>query len=592
MEQWDVVENHDNTIHFLTSAKANRIIQIPLFNKGTAFSKKERDTLKLHGLLPPQILSINQQIEKIYHRYRRLGIPLQICKTCKMTDKKKYLKLKQEIDVARYNFLRDLQDRNEILFYALAQRFLTEMVPIIYTPTVGEAVQRYSRDSARFQGVFLSPQNIQITGSILDQLRFKKPTITVVTDNQGILGLGDQGVGGIDIPIGKLALYVLGAGIRPWETLPLTLDVGTDNPEKRKNPYYLGYKAGRLRGKEYDKFLDKFIKAIKKKFPHILVQWEDFSKQNAFNILDRYREEITSFNDDIQGTGSMALAGTLNACKLAQKDLNKHKFLVYGAGAGGIGIARQITTCLQTRYKVSAKKAQKKIAIMDSHGLVTEEREHEVEDYKKPFCTSKNEYKNWDIEDSTQMSLSEVIKNFGVTILYGTSGCTGHFTPQVLTAMIENTDHPIIFPLSNPISKAETTPQQIYKVTQGQGIVATGSPFPPFTYAGKKRIIGQGNNFFIFPGVGLGAIISKAKYISDEVFTKSAYALSDATPDSLICKGTIFPHITQIRKISEKIAWATANQIAHEQQAPGYSITDIRSRMWKPQYHPIVKTTR
>jgi len=592
VEQWDVAENHDKTLQFRTSAEGNKVIHTPLLNKGTAFTKKERDNLKLNGLLPPQILSINQQIEKIYQRYHRLDIPLQICRSCRGIDKEKYQKLKQEIDIARYNFLRDLQDRNEILFYALAQRFLTEMVPIIYTPTVGEAVQRYSRDSARFQGIFLSPQNIQITGSILDQCRFKKPTITVVTDNQGILGLGDQGVGGIDIPIGKLALYVLGAGIRPWETLPLTLDVGTNNPAKRRDPYYLGYKAGRLTGSNYEQFLDQFIMAIKKKFPHILIQWEDFSKQNAFTILDKYRREVTSFNDDIQGTGSMALAGTLNACKLAQKELKNQKFLIYGAGAGGIGIARQITTCLQARYKLTAKKARENIAIMDSRGLVTDMREQDVEDYKKPFCTSQNEYRNWDVEDTSHISLLEVIKNFGVTALYGTSGCPGHFTPEVLKAMTDNTDRPIIFPLSNPGSKAEATPQQVYKVTQGRGIVATGSPFPPFTYAGKKRTIGQGNNFFIFPGVGLGAIISKAQYISDEVFTQSAYALADCTPDTLISKGTIFPHITNIRKISEQIAWVTANQIAQEQQSPEYSIMDIRSRMWKPRYHPIVKNTR
>ena len=590
MEQWDVVEHQDKTLRFQTSKTGSTVIQTPLLNKGTAFTKKERDTLNLQGLLPPQILSLNQQIKKIYQRYQRLGIPLQICRSCKQTNKEKYQILKQEIDVARYNFLRDLQDRNEILFYAFSQEFLTEMVPIIYTPTVGEAVQRYSRDSARFQGIFLSPHNIQAAESILDQYRFKKPTITVVTDNQGILGLGDQGVGGIDIPIGKLALYVLGAGIRPWETLPLTLDVGTDNPAKIKDPYYLGYKAGRLTHTDYEKFLDQFVMAMKKKFPQILIQWEDFSKQNAFAILDRYRKEVTSFNDDIQGTGAMALAGTLNACKLAQTDLKSQRFLVYGAGAGGIGIARQIATCLQTRYKMTPKQARCIIAIMDSQGLVTDTRDKPVEDYKKPFLTTRNQYSNWNIEDSSHISLIEVIKNFGVTALYGTSGCPGHFTPEVLTAMTENTDHPIIFPLSNPGSKAEAMPHQIYRVTHGQGIVATGSPFPPFTYAGKKRIIGQGNNFFIFPGVGLGAIISQADYISDEVFTQSAYSLADCTPDSLVSQGTIFPSLTTIRKISEQIAWVTANQIAHEQKSPQYSISDIRSRMWKPQYHPIART--
>jgi len=306
------------------------------------------------------------------------------------------------IDIARFNFLRDLHDRNEILFYAFCYAYMEEVIPIIYTPTVGDAVIRYSRDSARFRGIFLSPNNINKVDKIFNQFRFKRATIAVVTDNQGILGLGDQGVGGIDIPIGKLSLYVLGAGVRPWETMPLTLDVGTDNPVDLNDPYYLGYKTGRLKGKDYDSFIHRFIESIKSKFPDILIQWEDFSRQNAFSILDRYRYRVLSFNDDIQGTGSVALAGILNGLKISKKELKDQKFVIYGAGAGGVGIARRISACLQTKYKMSKGIANSKIAIIDSKGLVTDQRE--VEDYKKPFIKNKNVYENWEIKNSAVFS--------------------------------------------------------------------------------------------------------------------------------------------------------------------------------------------
>lgn len=584
---FDIVEEEDKNILFVTSAEGNDVIRAPLLNKGTAFTKEERDLLGLNGLLPPRILTIDQQVEKVYQRYIRLGEPLETCKSYKEFDSEKFVVLKKEVDIARYNFLRDLQDRNEILFYAFAYKYMEEIIPIIYTPTVGDAVQRYSRDSARFRGIFLSPFNIYIVESVFDHFRFKSPTIAVVTDNQGILGLGDQGVGGIDIPIGKLALYVLGAGIRPWETIPITLDVGTDNPVDLKDPYYLGYKAGRLQGSEYEKFIEKFISGIKTKFPNILIQWEDFSRQNAFTILDKYRYKVLSFNDDIQGTGSMALAGTLNALKLSNEELKDQRFVVYGAGAGGIGITRQIVACLQLKYGLAKEKAIENIAIMDSKGLVTDQRD--VEEYKKPFLKGKNVYRSWDIEDISHITLLEVIKNFRPTVLYGTSGCPGHFTQEVLKAMADNTHRPIIFPLSNPTSMAEAAPQKIYKTTKGKAIVATGSPFEPFQYNGKRIVIGQGNNFFIFPGVGFGAIISRANYISDAVFTEAAYTLSDYIPSNIISKGTIFPPITDIRNISAKIALVTANQIAKEQDTSEFEIEDIKSMMWKPRYHPLVK---
>jgi len=588
--RFNVREYGEGNIKFLTDAEANEIIHAPLLNKGSAFTAEEREIFDLNGLIPPRILTIEQQIEKVHHRYHRLGMPLAICKTCKALDEGEGASgLEKEIDIARYNFLRDLQDRNEILFYAFAHAHLEEVIPIIYTPTVGDAVIRYSRDSARFRGIFLSPNDIDRVKSVFNHFRFDRPSIAVVTDNQGILGLGDQGVGGIDIPIGKLALYTLGAGIRPWETMPLTLDVGTDNSSDLSDPYYLGYKAGRLRGREYGEFIEKFIKGITAKFPGILVQWEDFSQQSAFTILDRYRHEVLSFNDDIQGTGAVALAGILNALKHSGGELGDQRFVIYGAGAGGIGIARQIAASLSHRCGLGEAAARSRIVVLDSKGMVIDQRAAAVETYKKPFSKPGNFYRNWDLEDFSHITLMDVVENFRPTVLIGTSGRAGHFTADIIRAMAENTEHPVIFPLSNPTSSSEASPLEIYRASGGKAIVATGSPFDPVRYGNKTIPVGQGNNFFIFPGVGLGAILGKGDYISDAVFTEAAYTLADLTPDNLIAAGTVFPSFTEIRNISAHIAHSTMVQMAKEQGTPELSIDEIKSRMWKPRYHPLVR---
>jgi len=584
---FDVKEDKNHNIAFVTDGAGNDIIRVPLFNKGTAFSKEERNKFSLNGLLPPRILTMDQQIEKIHKRYHRLGKTLEIYISCKQFDSKNYELMKKEVDIARYNFLRDLQDRNELLFYAFAYEHMDEIIPIIYTPTVSEAVLRYSRDSARFRGVFLSPIDIDTASSIFDQFRFRRPTIAVVTDNQGILGIGDQGVGGMNIPIGKLALYVLGAGIRPWETLPINLDVGTDNKDDLEDRYYLGYKSGRIQGREYEEFFDKFIDVIIEKFPGILIQWEDFSRQKAFSILDKYRDKVLSFNDDIQGTGTVALAGILNGLKISNADLKDQRYVIYGAGAGGIGIARRIAACLEKKCKYSKKASCNQIAVLDSRGLVTDERE--VSEYKKSFSIEKKVISNWEVEDITHITLIETIRNFQPTILIGTSGQYGHFTKDVLKAMVDNISHPIILPLSNPTANSEATPQEIYKITEGKAIVATGSPVEPVHYNGKTILIGQGNNFFIFPGVGHGAILSCGHHICDDVFTEVAFTLSNLTSKKLIAKGTIFPSFTDIREISTRIAHTTIHQIAQDQGTKECSIEEIKSKMWTPTYHPLVE---
>jgi malate dehydrogenase (oxaloacetate-decarboxylating) len=585
--KFDVQEDEKHNILFLTNAEGNDIIRAPLLNKGTAFTKEEREEFGIDGLIPPRVLTIDQQIEIVHRRYHRLGTTLDLCKNCDRLDKKTLSTLKKEVDIARYNFLRDLQDRNELLFYAYCNRYMEEIIPIIYTPTVGEAVLRYSRDSARFRGIFLSPSSIDYAEKIFNQFRFNRPAIAVVTDNQGILGLGDQGIGGMNIPIGKLALYVLGAGIRPWETIPICLDVGTNNIEDLEDPYYFGYKAGRLQGEEYIDFIDKFINALQKKFPKILIQWEDFSRQNAFTILDKYRYKVPSFNDDIQGTGSVALAGLLNAMRAIGEELKDQRFVIYGAGAGGIGIARRIAACLISRFNLSKEKTHDRIILLDSKGLITENKE--VPDYKKPFVVNKNVYNKWSVEDINKITLLETISNFQPNVLIGTSGQYGHFNEDILKTIAQNTKNPVIFPLSNPTSNSEATPQNIYKCTKGKAIVATGSPFEPFQYEGENITIGQGNNFFIFPGVGLGIILIQTNYISDSVFTEAAYTLSKMTSEKLISKGTIYPPFKDIRDISANIALTTIKQIVKKQGGSEFTIENIKSKMWNPNYNPLSK---
>jgi malate dehydrogenase (oxaloacetate-decarboxylating)/malate dehydrogenase (oxaloacetate-decarboxylating)(NADP+) len=583
--KFKVETDKNQNIIFKTNAKGNELLRTPLLNKGTAYSKKERIDFGLDGLVPPRILPIEKQIDIINDRYQRLGSPFEILKISMNFNEAKLANVKRNLDITRFNFLRDLQDRNEILYYAFCNRYLNKVLPIIYTPTVGEAVRRYSRNTAKFRGIFLSPDNIDSVSKIFENFRFDKPTIAVITDNQGILGIGDQGVGGIDIPIGKLSLYVLGAGIRPWETMPITLDVGTDNKKDLKDPYYLGYKTGRLMGDAYDRFIEKFINGIKEKFPNILIQWEDFSRQNAFSILDKYRYDVLSFNDDIQGTGSVALAGVLSACKLSEKSLKDQKFVIFGAGAGGVGIARRIEACLEDKYSLSETQARKKIAIIDSRGLVTDLRK--VADYKKHFSKNKKVFSNWEIKDEKNITLNEVIKNFKATVLIGTSGVSGAFTTNIINEMKKNTERPIIFPLSNPTINSEATPNQILKQTNGSAIVATGSPFKPVKINGKKTIIGQGNNFFIFPGVGFGAILSHGHHISDNVFTEAAIVLSELTKRENLENGCVYPDISNIREISARIALKTTDLISEEQNTKQYSLDDIKSKMWVPRYCPI-----
>lgn len=541
-----------------------------ILNKGTAFTEDERREFGLEGLLPSHVATLEEQMIRVYENY-----------------------LTKSTNIEKYIHLRSLQDRNETLFYGLVNGHLEEMVPIIYTPTVGEACQKGSHIFRHARGLYISPENVDKISGMAESLPFpaEEAQIIVVTDNQGILGIGDQGAGGMNIPIGKLSLYTLGAGIPPWACLPISLDVGTDNKALLTDPLYLGLRKPRLTGAEYDEFIKAFVAGVKSNFPKALLQWEDFSKANAFHNLDRYRNELLSFNDDVQGTGAMALAGIIAAMKITDAEITEQKFLIYGAGAGGIGVARQIYNGL-VREGLSDKDAAGRILVVDSRGLVTDDRA-DKEDYKMKFATPREAVRDWNAANSSRITLEEVIVNGKVTVLLGLSGQPGSFTKTIVEAMAGNASNPLIFPMSNPTSQAEAQPGDIIKWSGGRAIVATGSPFPPVHHEARTHRIGQGNNAFIFPGLGLGCIASGAKTVTDEMFTAAAYRLAELMPADAAQSHCVYPRVKDLQKVSLQVAesvfeTAVAQGVA-EPPAEGDPMDLIRNRIWKPVYLPFRK---
>ncbi|VAX22095.1 NAD-dependent malic enzyme [hydrothermal vent metagenome] len=541
------------------------ILHNPFLNKGTAFSKEEREELGLRGLLPPHVSTMDEQLHRVYENYS----------------------LKSN-NIEKYIFLRALQDRNETLFYALVEQRLEEMTPIIYTPTVGEAVQKGSHIYRHSRGLYLSPENIDSISDMAKSLPSRDIEIIVATDNQGILGIGDQGIGGMGIPIGKLSLYTVGAGVAPQACLPICLDVGTDNKALLNDPLYLGHKHPRYTGEKYNAFIDKFVSKVKEHFPKALLQWEDFSKQKAFSNLDRYRGNILSFNDDIQGTGAVALAGVIGAMRIKRERLEDQRLCIFGAGAGGVGVARQMKSALIHRG-LTKDEAGARIFVVDSQGLVMDDRKT-MDDYKHDLATKRELTKNWDVSNHEHITLKETIDNAGVTILLGLSGQPGAFTEDVVKAINNNCLQPVIFPLSNPTTKVEAQPADIYKWTRGRAIVATGSPFGDVIYDGKKYTIGQGNNVFIFPGIGLGAMAAGATSITNDMFTSAAFCLADFTPQDARITNCVFPSVTELNKVSRHVALAVfetavKNGVANPPEGED-PMELIIKKMWRPAYLP------
>lgn len=543
------------------SKKGFDILRDPLLNKGLAFTRGERAAFGLEGILPPGMRTIEEQVKIAYQEFKCLDDPDR-----------------------QFDFLRGLQDRSETLFFALVLEHLDEIVPVIYTPTVGKACQEYSDRFQQARGIYISKHNIDHAAEAFEP--YESIEMIVCTDNQGILGIGDQGAGGMGIPIGKLSLYTAGAGIHPNACLPISLDVGTDNEKLLDHPHYLGIKERRLTGREYDEFLEAFVRAIKEKFPHAVMQWEDFSRQNAFSVLDRYRDYLISFNDDIQGTGAVTMAGIYGACKVTGKKPSECKYIIFGAGAGGIGIARQIRAAIMEEG-IRKRDAAERIFILDSRGLCYDERPSGgVDPYKADFARSK-EWVERNCPGKEKLELIDTVRASGADVLIGTSGIPGVFTEEIVRQMAENAERPVVFPLSNPTSSAECTPEQIYNWTDGRGITATGSPFPDVECKGRKYRIGQCNNAFIFPGVGLGLIVSRARKVTDEMFTAASKALADMLPESDLEDGCLYPKISKIRDASAAVALAVALQgVAQNVADPAFEPTTekIEAKMWGPVY--------
>jgi len=514
------------TLGVQINLKGYDVLRFNNISKGPAFTIEERQKLKLSGFLPPRVKTLDDQI-----------------RSCLATVRGK------TTDIDRYIYLRNLYDRNVVLFNAVVASNVTEFLPIIYTPTVGLACQQYSKNFRGANGIHFYPGNIDYAEFILRNYTDQAIRIAVVTDNQGILGIGDQGAGGIPICLGKLMLYTLGAGIAPWHCLPVSLDVGTDNEELLNDRDYIGWRHKRLKGKEYDAFIEKFVAAFKRNFPDALLQWEDFSKQTAFTVRDTYVKEVISFNDDIQGTGAIALAGILAAMKVKKEKMSGQVYLIHGAGAGGIGIAEQILTELMEQG-MDEKEAVSKIFTLDSKGVVLSDRT--IEPYKVKFAKDPKTL-SW-ITAPEDNTLLNAVKNENITVLIGTSGQSGCFTQQVVEAMCGNTERPVIFPLSNPNKKTEAQPEDIFTWTDGKALVASGSPFPPVRHKGKEYRIGQVNNAFVFPGVGLGIIASGATEVLPTFFSAAAHAVAEYVGEEDLMNGILCPPLDQLKNVSFEVA--------------------------------------
>ncbi|MBY6191007.1 NAD-dependent malic enzyme [Microbulbifer agarilyticus] len=534
------------------------LLEMPLLNKGSAFTLQERIEFNLVGLLPNNVESISEQARRAYHQYQQ-------CST----------------DLERHVYLRAIQDDNETLFFRLIEQHIEEMLPIIYTPTVGAACEEFSNIYRNHRGLFVSYPDRKHMDDILRSATKENVKVIVVTDGERILGLGDQGIGGMGIPIGKLSLYTACGGISPAYTLPVTLDVGTNNRTLLNDPMYMGWRNERISQEEYDEFIEEFIAAVKRRWPKVLIQFEDFAQNNAMPLLNRYRDEVCCFNDDIQGTASVALGTMLAACKAKEEKLAKQKVLVVGAGSAGCGIAEQVVSAM-VGDGLSEKKARERIFMFDRYGLVTNEMKG-LHDFQEKLAQSTEKY-----PQSPEWDLQTLIEHVKPTILIGVSGQGGLFTQPVIEALHKGCKRPLVMPLSNPTSRAEATPQEVLEWTQGEAMVATGSPFDPVEVDGKKYPIAQCNNVYIFPGVGLGVIASNANRVTENMLMAASNALAENAPVVKEGSGALLPAMSNIREVGKAIAMAVGLQAQEDGVAPGITQEklerNIEKNFWSPNY--------
>jgi len=533
------------------------LLRDPAFNKGTAFSEAERDALGLRGLLPTQVITQEVQVERILENLRRQPDPLE-----------------------KYVALEALHNRNEALFYRVIADHPDEMVPIIYTPTVGLACQKFGHIYQRPRGMFITAADRGRMAQVLRNWPYRDVSIIVVSDGERILGLGDLGASGMGIPIGKLSLYTACAGIPPTQTLPVLLDVGTNNPTLLDDPLYLGLKQRRISGAEYDAVVEEFIAATQEVFPGVLVQFEDFANHNAFRLLAKYRERICTFNDDIQGTAAVALAGLLSALRVTGGRLIDQKVLFLGAGEAATGISDLIVSAMRAQG-LSEAEARERCWLVDSRGLVVASRQGLAE-HKKPYAHAHPEVAEF----------PAAVEALRPTAIIGVAAVGGTFTEPVLRSMAKHNSRPIVFALSNPTSKSECTAQEAYRWTAGRALFASGSPFDPVEYEGQRFVPRQGNNSYIFPGVGLGAIASKTRHVTDAMFLAAAEALAATVSEADLAQGSLYPPLVAVREVSARIGAAVANVAYAQDLATAPEQKDlleyVRSRMYDPRYKSYV----
>jgi malate dehydrogenase (oxaloacetate-decarboxylating) len=548
-----------------TSQSGYELLANPLLNKGTAFAETERDTFDLHGLLPPSIGTLEEQVSRRLQALRSFST-----------------------DLERYAFLRDLQDTNETLFFALLVQNVEELLPIVYTPTVGAGCQQFSRLFRKPRGLFLSLPHKKRLQSILAHPRFDKIEAIVVTDGERILGLGDQGAGGMGIPIGKLALYTGCGGLHPATTLPVMLDVGTDNSDCLSDPLYIGWRHERVRGEEYDEFIEAFVDAVAKRWPHVLLQWEDFAKNNATRMLERYRDRLCTFNDDVQGTAAVATGTLLSAINVTGVPLIEQRIAVMGAGSAGCGIASLIGKAM-TDAGLPDIEADKRFFLVDRGGLLVEGMDG-IASFQQPFLQAKSLISNWTLDHPDRVALLDVVRNAKPTVLIGVSGQAGAFSEPVVRAMAQYNRRPVIFPLSNPTSRAEATPADLEIWSEGKAVIGTGSPFPPLERDGTRFKVDQTNNSYIFPGVALGALAVEAVRVTDSMFMAAAQALASASPARSNASKNLLPPVTALRDVAISVALAVALQAHKEGLTSGLSTDQIdgliRGKVWTPHYVP------
>jgi malate dehydrogenase (oxaloacetate-decarboxylating) len=558
----------DGDACYKTKRRGIAVLTTPLLNKGTAFTNEEREELGLTGLLPPVISTLAQQVKAAYAQYQRLPDALN-----------------------KNTYLTALHDRNEVLFYRLLSGHLREMIPIVNDLTVGMAMQQYHHECRRPRGVYLSIDHLDGIEAAFANLSAGPEDIDLIlaTDAEQILGLGDWGVGGIEVSIGKLAIYTAAGGIDPTRVIPVVLDVGTNRESLLKDPNYVGNRHSRVRGERYDQFIDAYVQTVIKLFPKALMQWEDFSPGNGRRILEKYRDRISTFNDNMQGTGAITLAAAVSAVRVCGSPMRNQRVVILGAGTAGLGIADQLRDAM-VREGLSREDASARFWLVDTGGLLTDDMGERLRDYQAPYARPHGEVKRWKRSDPEgAIDLAEVVREVRPTMLIGVSTAAGAFTEAIIREMAKHCDRPIIFPLSNPAPIAEAAPADLIAWTEGRALIATGSPFQPVTHRGVTYVIGQVNNAMLYPGLCLGAIVSRARRISDNMFAAAANAVSSLVAVRMP-GASLLPHVDDLRIVSLTVAVAVAEAAVQDGLA-GVKFRDIVEQvgdaMWEPQYRQI-----